>query len=122
MALDAIQNQKYKKLSPRSQNGWHLTQGQVHAVSAGWAIGVQGRQAQPTPTASPLQLQPAPNGWGALGEFRLISKPRTSSFRRWFHIKITWEAFKNNVQVPFCPDQHLWDGAWILGFKIFYLF
>ena len=62
MALDAIQNHKYKKLSPRSQNSWHLTQGQVHAVFAGWAIGVQGRQAQPTPTASPLQLQPAPNG------------------------------------------------------------
>ena len=73
---------------PGSQNSWHLTQGQVRAVSTGWAGGVQGSQAQPTPTASPLQLQPpqmVEELWVSLDS--LVS-PRTSCFQPWLHIKI----------------------------------
>ena len=88
MALDAIRKQKHKKLPPREPEELALDPRASPCCLYRMGRRVQVGQAHPTPTASPLQLQPPQTAQELWLSLDSLVSPRTSCFQPWFHIKV----------------------------------
>lgn len=88
MVLCAIQKQKHKTLSESPQGARMVDiwpEGKSILPPQDGPAEVKG--AQPTPTASPLQLQPSTDDPGALWLFGLIKETKAKSSHSWLHIE-----------------------------------
>ena len=111
---------------PGSQDDWHLTQGQVHAPSTRWASRGQGSWAQPTPATSPLQLQPAQNGRGALGELDLLVSPGPAVLSLGYTLKSSGKLLKTPMSRPHSQttqisSSKMGPGCWYFSSSLFTL-